>query len=215
MLNPIDSPNAKRKNDPQGLKLRIFTGALLEFAEFGLKGARLENIAQLAETTKRMVVYHFKNKETLYLAVLEHVYQHIRDHESGLALHTLPPAEAIVKLVEESFNYHVAHPDFIRLICMENMMRGKYISQSPHIRTLNQSALTLLEDILVRGKQKQLFNDEVTAHDVHRLISSLCFHHVSNQYTFNTLFESNQSPDEQIIHHRKMAVVATTRYLAR
>lgn len=215
MLNPNDPPSSKRKNDPQGLRQRVFTAALIEFAEFGLKGARLENIAQLADTTKRMVVYHFKNKETLYLAVLEYVYQHIRDHESTLALHRLPPAEAIVKLVEESFNYHLAHPDFIRLICMENMNRGKYISQSPQIRELNQSALLLLDEILVRGQEKQLFNDDVTAHDVHRLISSLCFHHVANQYTFNTLFESNSSTEEQTAHHRKMAVIATTRYLAR
>jgi len=161
-----------------------------------------------------MVVYHFKNKESLYLEVLEHVYQHIRAHESALDLQALPPVEAMTRLVEESFNYHAEHPDFIRVICMENMLRGQYIRQSPRIKALNQSALTLLEDILQRGKQNREFTADASAADVHRLISSLCFHYVANQYTCNTLFESHEPPEDQVIHNRRLAVVATLRYLA-
>jgi AcrR family transcriptional regulator len=41
----------------------------------------MEQIAEKAGTTKRMVVYHFKNKENLYLLVLEHVYTQIRASE--------------------------------------------------------------------------------------------------------------------------------------
>jgi AcrR family transcriptional regulator len=78
VLNNDEISATKRKNDPVGLKQRIFAGALCEFAEAGLKGARMENIAEHASTTKRMVVYHFKNKESLYLEVLEHVYPRAR-----------------------------------------------------------------------------------------------------------------------------------------
>jgi AcrR family transcriptional regulator len=214
VLNNDDLPATKRKNDPVGLKQRIFAAALAEFAEAGLKGARMENIAEHAATTKRMVVYHFKTKESLYLEVLEHVYQHIRAHETGLDLQALAPVAAMTRLVEESFNYHAEHPDFIRVICMENMMRGQYIRQSSRIKALNQSALTLLEDILQRGKQEKLFTPDASAADVHRLISSLCFHYVANQYTFNALFESHQPPEDQVRHIRQLAVVATLRYLA-
>ncbi|WP_261098449.1 TetR family transcriptional regulator [Serratia quinivorans] len=213
-MNNDDLPATKRKNDPVGLKQRIFAAALAEFAEAGLKGARMENIAEHAATTKRMVVYHFKTKESLYLEVLEHVYQHIRAHETGLDLQALAPVAAMTRLVEESFNYHAEHPDFIRVICMENMMRGQYIRQSSRIKALNQSALTLLEDILLRGKQEKLFTPDASAADVHRLISSLCFHYVANQYTFNALFESHQPPEDQVRHIRQLAVVATLRYLA-
>ncbi|QBX65327.1 TetR family transcriptional regulator [Serratia quinivorans] len=213
-MNNDDLPATKRKNDPVGLKQRIFAAALAEFAEAGLKGARMENIAEHAATTKRMVVYHFKTKESLYLEVLEHVYQHIRAHETGLDLQALAPVAAMTRLVEESFNYHAEHPDFIRVICMENMMRGQYIRQSSRIKALNQSALTLLEDILLRGKQEKLFTPDASAADVHRLISSLCFHYVANQYTFNALFESHQPPEVQVRHIRQLAVVATLRYLA-
>ncbi|WP_150322309.1 TetR/AcrR family transcriptional regulator, partial [Enterobacter hormaechei] len=64
-------------SEESSLKEKIFQSAIALFAEFGLNGARMEQIAEIAGTTKRMVVYHFKNKENLYLLVLEYVYTQI------------------------------------------------------------------------------------------------------------------------------------------
>ncbi|GLR10916.1 TetR family transcriptional regulator [Mixta theicola] len=206
---------AKRKNDPEGLKKRILESALKSFAEYGMQGARLEQIAGNAQTTKRMVVYHFGNKENLYIAVLEQVYQQIREHETGLNLREMPPEEALTRLVEESFDYHATHADFMRLVCSENLLRGRYISQSPRIKALNRSALDVLDDILSRGQQAGLFHHDVNTIDVHRLISSICVHHVSNRYTFNALFSPDNSEAESIKRNRQLAVTATLRYLRR
>ncbi|NQS85179.1 TetR family transcriptional regulator [Pantoea allii] len=209
------SDTTKRKNDPEGLKKRILAGALKTFAEFGMQGARLEQIAENAQTTKRMVVYHFGNKEQLYIDVLEQVYQQIREHETGLNLAAMQPEQAITKLVEASFDYHVSHPDFIRLICMENLSRGRYISQSARLGQLNRSALDLLDDILSRGQQQGLFIQEVETLDVHRLISSICVHQVSNRFTFNTLFSPDKDEADIIRRNRQLAVTATLRYICR
>lgn len=203
----------KRKNDPVGLKKRIIAGALTTFAEFGMQGARLEQIAENAQTTKRMVVYHFGNKENLYIEVLEQVYQAIRQHETGLNLAAMEPELAMSKLVEASFDYHASHPDFIRLVCTENLLRGRYISQSPRIKALNRSALDVLDDILARGQQQGVFIREVETIDVHRLISSICVHHVSNRYTFNALFSPDNSEEESVRRNRQLAVTATLRYI--
>jgi AcrR family transcriptional regulator len=207
------SVTAKRKNDPEGLKKRILAGALATFAEFGLQGARMEQIAEHAQTTKRMVVYHFSNKENLYVEVLEQVYQEIRQHETGLNLAEMPPVIAMARLAEASFDYHITHPDFMRLVCTENLMRGRYIRQSERIKTLNQSALDVLEDILARGKAAGVFDSKADTVDVHRLISSICTHNVSNRYTFNTLFGGGESEQQSISRNRQLVVDATLRYL--
>ncbi|MCX8956362.1 TetR family transcriptional regulator [Erwinia psidii] len=203
----------KRKNDPQGLKRRILDAALSNFAEFGLQGARMEKIAEQASTTKRMVVYHFSDKENLYIAVLEQVYLAIRQHEAGLNLEQLPPEEAVIRLAEASFDYHISHPDFLRLVCSENLMRGRYISHSARIKTLNQSALDVLDGILTRGKASGVFNPQTDTVDVHRLISSICTHNVANRYTFNTLFGGNETEQQSIDRNRRLVVEATLRYL--
>ncbi|CAI0698208.1 TetR family transcriptional regulator [Serratia entomophila] len=208
-------PPAKsaRKNDPEGLKQRIFESALAEFSEAGLKGARLERIAEQAGTTKRMVVYHFKNKEALYIAVLEYAYTHIRQDEMALNLETLPPMQAMRRLAEASFDYHAAHPAFIRLVSLENMQRGQYARQSEKLKQLNTSALQTLENILQRGVREGVFTGDVHARDLHRIISSLCFHHAANQYTFDTLFEGNRTADEKLAYYRQMTVTVVMRYL--
>lgn len=204
---------AKRKNDPEGLKKRILASALVSFAEFGLQGARMEHISASAETTKRMIVYHFSSKEQLYIEVLHFVYGEIRQHETGLNLAEMPPTQAVARLAEASFDYHVTHPDYMRLICSENLMRGRYISQSPSLRQLNQSALAVLDAVLVRGKASGEFDSRVATVDVHRLISSICFHTVSNRYTFHSLFGDNADESLNISRNRQLVVDATLRYL--
>lgn len=196
------------------LKEKIFFSAISLFAEFGLNGARMEQIAEKAGTTKRMVVYHYKSKEQLYVQVLEYVYTQIRGAERQLNLANQPPVEAMVQLVEWTFDYHVTHPDFIRIICMENMQRGRFVKESTYLREINKSALDLLEDVLSRGKDKQLFNQTVTARDVHRLISSFSFYHVANSYTFSNLFEEGGDPANYNNHYRDMAIKVTLRYIA-
>ncbi|MBZ0057702.1 MULTISPECIES: TetR family transcriptional regulator [unclassified Leclercia] len=210
MANP-GSENAEN-SDGSRLKDKIFLSALSLFAEYGLNGARMEQIAEKAGTTKRMVVYHFKTKENLYLLVLEYVYTQIRASEKQLSLEAIPPVEALVQLVETTFDYHADHPDYIRIICMENMQRGRYMQQSALLRQVNRSALDLLEIILNRGKEKQLFNETVNARDLHRLISSFSFHYVANSYTFTLLFEDGADEQAQRQHYRKMAVQVALRY---
>ncbi|TLU65914.1 TetR family transcriptional regulator [Enterobacter sp. MF024] len=210
MANP-GSENAEN-SDGSRLKDKIFLSALSLFAEYGLNGARMEQIAEKAGTTKRMVVYHFKTKENLYLLVLEYVYTQIRASEKQLSLEAMPPVEALVQLVETTFDYHADHPDYIRIICMENMQRGRFMQQSALLRQVNRSALDLLEIILNRGKEKQLFNETVNARDLHRLISSFSFHYVANSYTFTLLFEDGADEQAQRQHYRKMAVQVALRY---
>lgn len=210
----MSNPGSELSDHPDGssLKDKIFLSALALFAEYGLNGARMEQIAEKAGTTKRMVVYHFRNKENLYLLVLEYVYTQIRASEKQLSLDDLPPVEALVQLVETTFDYHADHPDYIRIICMENMQRGRFMQQSALLRQVNRSALELLETILERGKTKQLFNQTVNARDLHRLISSFSFHYVANSYTFTLLFEDGADEQAQRQHYRKMAVQVALRY---
>lgn len=204
-------------DEAQSLKERIFTAAIAVFAEHGLSGARMEQIAVEAQTTKRMVVYYFKSKELLYQAVLQYVYARIRETEQQLGLEQLPPVEALVQLVRWSVRYHATHADFMRVICMENMQRGKWLQSSGQLKPLNRTALSILEDILQRGQQQGIFQAGIEPRDVHRLISSFSFYQVSNFYTFNSLYLDDPLPeidDEAMVaHHCDIAVKAVVRFV--
>jgi AcrR family transcriptional regulator len=164
-----------------------------------------------------MVVYYFKSKEQLYQAVLQHVYARIRETEQQLGLEQLPPVEALVQLVKWSVRYHATHADFMRVICMENMQRGKWLQATGQLKPLNRTALSILEDILQRGQQQGIFQAGLEARDVHRLISSFSFYQVSNFYTFNSLYLDDPLPeidDEAMVaHHCDIAVKAVVRFV--
>ncbi|HWA36496.1 MAG TPA: helix-turn-helix domain-containing protein, partial [Burkholderiales bacterium] len=53
--------------DPDRTRRRILDAATVEFARFGLGGARVDRIAERARANKRMRYYYFGSKEDLFL----------------------------------------------------------------------------------------------------------------------------------------------------
>src|SRR5512139_1335884 len=109
-----------RTNDPERTMADIIEVATREFAEKGLAGARIDDIAQAMRTSKRMIYYYFGSKEGLYIRVLEEAYRRMRAIEADLHLDDLSPEDALRKLVGFTVDYQRAHPDFIRLVMTEN-----------------------------------------------------------------------------------------------
>ena len=171
----------------------ILEVALREFADKGLSGARIDEIAAATRTSKRMIYYYFGSKEGLYLAVLEHSYREMRRIEAELTLDNLPPEEALRRLAEFTFDHHSSHEDYIRIVMNENIERGKYLAQSQIIQELNVPAISAIERLYVRGVAEGVFREGLDPVDIHASISALAFFNVSNQYSFGQIFKRDLS----------------------
>ena len=219
-INPETAPRPDRdiqdrKHNAERTKNEILAAATREFAEHGLSGARVDAIAARTRTTKRMIYYYFGGKEKLYIAVLEKAYADIRAMEGALRLDQLHPKAAIRRLVEATFEYDEAHPDFIRLVILENIHRAKYLAASRAIRDLNITAIDTLAAILQRGRSLGVFREHVDPVDVHMLISAFCFFRVSNSATFGTLFGRDLSAPDLRMSHKQMIADAVIYLLER
>ena len=126
----------------------ILAVATEEFAERGLSGARVDAIAERTRTSKRMIYYHFSGKEGLYKAVLERVYSEIRTVESQLDLDALTPVEAMQRMVELTFDYDENHPNFIRLVAVENINQGDSLKRLGTVRKRYSHVIEVLKSIL-------------------------------------------------------------------
>ena len=80
-----------QRRDPAATAKKLLTAARREFAGSGLAGARVDEIAARAGVNKQLVYHYFGDKDALYLAVLEWVYEEIRAQERKLNLEGLPP----------------------------------------------------------------------------------------------------------------------------
>jgi len=176
------------KQDPAGVRKNILAVAMAEFAANGLSGARIDEIAAKTSTSKRMIYYYFGDKEGLYGRVLEEAYREVRAGEQELELDHLPPVEALKLLAEFTFEHHSRHPDFIRIVMIENIHHGEYMVRSELIRLLNAGAIQKLEAICRRGREEGLFRDDVTPLELHWHISAMSFFNVSNRATFSRIF---------------------------
>jgi AcrR family transcriptional regulator len=199
---PAEVPG--RRRDPERTRDEILDVAVREFSRHGYAGARVDEIAARTRTTKRMIYYYFGGKEQLYIAALERVYSLIRDAEAGLDVEHLDPVAAIRKLAELTLDHHESHPDFIRLVTIENIHKASYIAKSEVLKALNTPALTVIAQILERGYTDGVFRRRVDAIDLHMMISAFCCFRVSNRYTFGAAFGCDLTDPARHEHHSKM-----------
>jgi AcrR family transcriptional regulator len=192
------------QRDAERTRAELIAVATEVFAESGYSGARVDLIAERTRTTKRMIYYYFGGKEQLYMAVLENAYRGIREAEQKLQVDHVDPVVAMRRLAELTFDHHLDHQAFIRLVSIENIHRGEFIGRLGSLRTLSQPATSLLDELLVRGREQGVFRDDVDALDVHIVISSYCVFQVANRYTFGFLFGVDFAETTQRAHLRRM-----------
>ncbi len=179
---------AKVKRDPEGVKQNILRVATKEFAQNGLSGSRIDEIAAKTKTSKRMLYYYFGDKIGLYKKCLEASYARIRRGEEELDLDGLSPIDALAKLIDFTFEHHVNNPDFIRMVMIENVHDAKHLKESSELQSVNNTTIIKLKDIIQRGQKDGSFRDDLDPLHLHWYISALCFFNVSNQGTFSALF---------------------------
>ena len=209
---PVEEQLGTRKNqwkqDPDGVRADILETATEVFAERGLSGARIDEIVRRTQTSKRMIYYYFGDKEGLYLSVLEAAYARVRAGEDELHLEELDPVSALRKLVEFTFDFHRAHPQYVRLVQIENIHNAAHMARSERIARLNVSAIDKLAAICRRGLEAGLFRPDINPIELHWLISSSCFFNVSNRATFAHLFGQKLYTDNGQAALRKLIVNA-------
>jgi AcrR family transcriptional regulator len=202
-----------RTRDAERTRAEIIDVALREFADKGYTGARVDEIAARMSTTKRMIYYYFGNKEQLYVEVLEHAYAGIRAIEQQLDVEHLDPVDAIRQLAELTFDHHESHPDFIRLVSIENIHRAEHISRSAVLSGLANPALDVLARILDRGTAAGVFRSGVDPLDIHMVISSYCVFRIANRYTWSAIFKRDLLDPERRDQQRTLLGDLVVEYL--
>ncbi|GAB2713486.1 TetR/AcrR family transcriptional regulator [Streptomyces bullii] len=205
-MTSVDEPArpGERMRDAARTRAEILDVATREFARAGYDGARVDEIAARTRTTKRMIYYYFGGKEDLFTAVLERAYGVIRETEQALDVEHLDPVAAMRRLVELTFDHHERHPDFVRLVSIENMHGARHIAASGQLGRIGSPAVDVIRRILDEGRRAGLFTADVDAVDLHAMISAFCFFRVANRHTFGALFGRDLVDPDRREHHRAM-----------
>jgi AcrR family transcriptional regulator len=183
--------------DPVQTQARILRAARNEFMRHGYSGARVERISRAAHSSDRMLYYYFANKEGLYLRVLEGVYSELGEAESALVLDPARPIEALRALIEFTWRYYVAHPEFVALLSNENLQRGRHITKSVKVKQLSRPVLDILGTILAEGTRQKVFRRGLDVKKVYLTLAALGYFYLSNRFTLSSFLGTDlMRPDE-------------------
>ena len=119
---------------------KILEHAVIEFAEKGVEGARMQSIADRADINKAMLHYYFRNKELLYSASIRNIFFQFNDAIKGAAGHAENLEKFLVKVIDAFFAFHKQHPQFVQLLLREALGGMKHLKKIAIDVTLESEA---------------------------------------------------------------------------
>jgi TetR/AcrR family transcriptional regulator len=166
------------RGQPEESRAAILAAAAQEFAQHGIAGARTDTIAQEAGVNKALLYYYFKDKETLYGAVLDDAFSGLKKTVFQVLDSDLPPREKILAYAGAYFDFIAANQLYPRLMQRE-MMRARE-GQSPHIekviKNYIQPIFLRVSEVLRQGIAEGQFRSINPAHFVQSIVAMIVFY---------------------------------------
>ncbi len=177
-IHPRSAPRLGSRGHPEQSRAAILQAAAKEFSAHGTAGARTDAIAREAKVNKALLYYYFKDKETLYGAVLDNAFEGLKATVFQVLDSSLPPREKILAYVGAYFDFIASNQIYPRLMQRE-MMRARE-GHSLHIdrivETYFRPVYEKLGDLLKKGIAQGEFRNIDPAHFVSTMVAMIVFY---------------------------------------
>ncbi len=166
------------RGQPEESRAAILKAAAREFAEHGIAGARTDAIAREARVNKALLYYYFKDKETLYGAVLDDAFSGLKETVFRVLDGDLPPRQKILDYVSAYFDFIASNQLYPRLMQRE-MMQARD-GQSPNIDRVIKNYIRPIfgrvSEVLRQGIADGEFRPVNAAHFVPSIVAMIIFY---------------------------------------
>jgi TetR/AcrR family transcriptional regulator len=207
------TPGTPRRRNAERTRAALLEVATEEFANKGYAGARVDEIVQRCGVTKNVLYHYFESKEQLFVEVMELAYERMRKRQNEWSFAELEPEEAIAKLTIYTFEHFRDEPQIIRLLNSENLYKAKHIKMSRKIPDLYNPLLSVISDVLAKGRAAGRFRDDVDVADLYITISGLSYFYLSNQYTLGHVLRQDLMDEKRLKQREKHIVDVVLGYL--
>ncbi len=171
-------PRLGSRGRPEESRAAILQAAVREFSREGVAGARTDAIARTAGVNKALLYYYFRDKETLYGAVLDEVFGGLKATIEKALASDLPPRQKLLAYVGAHFDYIASHPLYPR-ITQGEMMRAAH-SKAPQLKRIARQYFGPLfgkvAAVIEEGKATGDFRPVDPVHFVPSMIAVIVFH---------------------------------------
>ena len=206
------------RGQPKESRAAILRAAAQEFAEHGIAGARTDAIARAARVNKALLYYYFKDKETLYGAVLDNAFSGMKTNIFQVLDSDLPPREKIMAYVGAYFDFIASNQIYPKLMQRE-MMRARE-GNSVHIdrlvKTYFQPIYRRVGELLHKGIAEGEFRKVDPAHFIPSMVAMIVFY-FSSAPVMQRIVRFNPLTPERIAERRVAVLdfISAALFLAR
>ena len=166
------------RGQPEESRAAILQAAAQEFADNGIAGARTDAIAREARVNKALLYYYFKDKDTLYGAVLDDAFSGLKSTVFHVLDSELSPREKVLAYVGAYFDFVASHPLYPRLMQREMMQAREGASPQLErlIKNYFQPIFARVSAVLRQGIEAGEFRPVDPAHFVPSMIAMIVFY---------------------------------------
>jgi len=175
-MTHISETQLGSRRRPEQSRAAILQAAEREFAREGVAGARTEAIARSAGVNKALLYYYFKDKESLYQAVLDEVFSGLRSTIHAALAQKLPPRNRLTAYVRAHFDYIASNPLYPRIVQAEFLRAGRDPSRIKHIaEDYFRPVFSQISSLLTEGIESGDFRPVNPAHFIPSMVSVIAF----------------------------------------
>jgi TetR/AcrR family transcriptional regulator len=206
------------RGQPQESRAAILRAAAQEFAEHGIAGARTDAIARAARVNKALLYYYFKDKETLYGAVLDNAFSGMTTNIFQVLDSDLPPREKIMAYVGAYFDFIASNQIYPKLMQRE-MMRareGNSVHINRLVKTYFQPIYRRVGELLHKGIAEGEFRKVDPAHFIPSMVAMIVFY-FSSAPVMQRIVRFNPLTPERVAERRAAVLdfISAALFLAR
>ena len=191
---------------------RVVEIATEEFSHKGFAETKLDTISRASGMSKRMIHYHFGDKQGLYQKALAHAVELLAPNVALMETDSAVPVKGVRKLVDTIYDQYIAHPEAVRLLTQESVIQSLEISQNAAVTDLSELSLHL-DKLLMKGQDAGAFRPGISANDVFVLIASLAMYRTTNKDMMINLLGLDMTNETNTEGMRRMIVDAILAFL--
>lgn len=141
----------------------ILAAAREVFAEKGLVGATMDEIAEKAELSKGAIYLYFPSKEELYLSVMNEGMDILIGRlviARELSTGSVPADQALKHMAQAYYQFYVDYPDYFRIMFIYQHLGIRERVDPTFIASCdekNLSCLNLAREVIEKGMQEGIF----------------------------------------------------------
>lgn len=199
-MQNFEKPTAKkgdgREQRSEESRGRILNSATKIFAEKGLDGSRIDEIAEDAGINKRMLYHYYGSKEDLYTEVLRFNYDKIYTMSKNAFVLADDPKENVTRAIRAYFYFLANNEAFVRLISWEALNGGRFAKKV--IPQFFELVELEFDGIIKDGIKRKFIRPDIDIRQVILSVQALCLVYFNRREIVQPLWQENMLSEKML-----------------